>query len=690
MSGAQPAALPTQAAGRLAWTCAAVSGLLAAAALGIAVRGAVASGDYRAVLSHQTVTPFLTAAFAFIGALVAARRPANPIGWIFVTAGLLYALTALAAALTVFQDSAPAVYRWAAWFSGWLWLPAVFLPATFVLLIFPDGRLPSPRWGVVGWSAAAGMALTVLAVMLHPGPLAVMALPANPFGVLGTASLFDGLLTIGGVLLGVGFLGSLAGLFSRFRRSTAVQREQIKWLVYAVGINLLAYLVSTAAGFIWPESPWKTEISIVASDVSILAIAVAAAIAILRYRLYDINLVINRTLVYGALTAAVAVLYMLVVGGLGVLLQGRGSLALSLLGVGIVAVVAQPLRNRLQRAANRLMYGDRDDPYAVLSRVSHQFEAVSAPGDMLPSLAETIAQTLKLPYVAIAVQKSDTGPAALAAYGRPAPVAVRLPLNYQSACVGELLVAERAPAEPFTPAEQRLLGDIARQAGVAVHAATLTAALQQSRERLVNTREEERRRIRRDLHDGLGPTLASHSYRLDAALDLMDHDPAAARRLIADLKDQTQSTLADIRRLVYQLRPPALDELGLVAALQGLFAEVPDGLQVRVEASPETLPPLSAAVEVAAYRIAAEAVTNAARHAQAQHCRVRLTAAAAELTVEVSDDGRGLRNGARSGVGLASMRERAAELGGLCTVQPRAGGGTRVHARLPLHPPPEA
>jgi signal transduction histidine kinase len=177
---------------------------------------------------------------------------------------------------------------------------------------------------------------------------------------------------------------------------------------------------------------------------------------------------------------------------------------------------------------------------------------------------------------------------------------------------------------------------------------------------------------------------------LDAALDLMDHDPAAARRLIADLKDQTQSTLADIRRLVYQLRPPALDELGLVAALHGLFAEAPDGLQVRVEASPETLPPLSAAVEVAAYRIAAEAVTNAARHAQAQHCRVRLTATAAELTVEVSDDGRGFRNGARSGVGLASMRERAAELGGLCTVQPGAGGGTRVLARLPLHSPPEA
>jgi two-component system NarL family sensor kinase len=457
--GAQPAASAAQAAGRLAWTFAAVSGLLAAAALGLALRGAVTSGDYRAVLSHQTVTPFLTAAFAVIGALVASRRPANPIGWIFVAAGLLYALTALAAALLVFKDTAPAVYRWASWFSGWLWIPAVCLPATLVLLVFPDGHLPAPRWRVVGWSTGLGLALTILAVMLHPGPLPAIDLPANPLGVSGAASFMEGVLTLGVVFLAAGMLGSLAGLFTRFRRATAVQREQIKWLVYAVGVNLLVGAASTAGGMIWPEAPWQTEVAIVASDVGVLAIAVAAAIAILRYRLYDIDLVINRTLVYSALTAAVAAFYMLVVGGLGVLLQGRGSLALSLLGVGLVAILAQPLRDRLQRAANRLMYGERDDPYAVLSRVSHQFEAVSAPGAMLPSLAETIAQTLKLPYVAIAVPKTTAGsPSLAAAYGRPAPVVIRLPLSYQSASVGELLVAARAPAEAFTPAEHRLLG----------------------------------------------------------------------------------------------------------------------------------------------------------------------------------------------------------------------------------------
>lgn len=674
--------LRTLPAGQLAWACAAAAALISSLALVIALYGAVTSGDYHAILSHQILTPFLAAGFTSIGALVAARHSKNPVGWIFVAVGLMFALLALGAALYENAPAASPISRWAVWFSSWLWLPAQFLPDVFVRLVFPDGHLPSPRWRLVAWPAGLGLTLITLAVMLHPGPLSSWGLPANAFGIPGAVPWLEGALNLGLVCLAFGYLGSWAALFMRFRRSTGLQREQLKWLVYAMVIGLLLALLGWSAGGLWPGAAWTLEIAIAASDLGILGIVVAAAIAILRYRLYDIDLVINRTLVYGALTAGVAALYLLVAGGLGLLLQAQGSLGLSLLGVGAVAVVAQPMRDRLQRAINRLMYGERDDPYAVLSRLGYQLEATLTPGDTLTHLVETIARTLRLPYVAIAVGQSEAAPAAVC--GRPAPIAVCLPLSYQSETVGALRVAARSPVETFTPAELRLLGDIARQAGVAVHAAALTAALQQSRERLVTAREEERRRLRRDLHDGLGPVLASQAYRLEAALDLIDHDPAAAKQLLGDLKAQTQTTLADIRRLVYELRPPALDELGLVAALQAQFASPARQLRIQVAAAPDPLPALPAAAEVAAYRIVTEAVTNCARHAGARQCQVRLAVDDHTLTIEIADDGHGLPAGVRWGVGLTSMHERAAELGGQCSVLSDPAGGTRVLARLPL------
>ena len=261
-----------------------------------------------------------------------------------------------------------------------------------------------------------------------------------------------------------------------------------------------------------------------------------------------------------------------------------------------------------------------------------------------------------------------------------------MPLIYQSEIVGQLILAPRAPGESFSPADRRLLEDIARHAGAAVHAVRLTADLQHSRERLVTAREEERRRLRRDLHDGLGPTLAGQTLKLDAAIDLVDSDPAAARALLLELKSQTQATVADIRRLVYELRPPALDELGLVDALRQYvtrYAGSGNGLRISIEAPPQGLPPLSAAVEVAAYRIALEAATNVVRHASARSCTVCFSVYSA-LQVEVTDDGIGLPGDMRPGVGLTSMRERAAELGGTCVIERAPTGGTRVAARLPL------
>jgi signal transduction histidine kinase len=257
-------------------------------------------------------------------------------------------------------------------------------------------------------------------------------------------------------------------------------------------------------------------------------------------------------------------------------------------------------------------------------------------------------------------------------------------LVYQAETLGQMLVVPRGPGESFTPSERRLLEDIALQAGVAAHAVRLTADLQRSRERLVTAREEERRRLRRDLHDGLGPQLASLTLTVAAARELLRHDVDAADKLLQELSAHTQAAIADIRRVVYDLRPPALDDLGLVLALREQATNYSHaGLQITIDA-PEQLPPLPAAVEVATYRIIQEGLTNVVRHAQARSCAVRL-ALGDGLEVEVKDDGVGLPKGIRAGVGLTSMRERTAELGGTCQIDSTLGVGTCIRASLPLH-----
>lgn len=401
----------------------------------------------------------------------------------------------------------------------------------------------------------------------------------------------------------------------------------------------------------------------------------------LRQRLF---LLVNRTLVYGALTAIVVGIYVAVVGYLGLLFeQETRHMVTSLFATGLIALLFQPLRTHLQRGVNRLMYGERDDPYAVLSRLGQRLEAVLAPEAVLPTLVETVAQTLRLSYVAIAL-KQDEEMVVVATYGVSEHNPLTLPLVYQGETMGQLLWASGDQDESFTSADWRLLENIARQAGVAAHAVRLTADLQRSREHLIMAREEERRRLQRDLHDGLGPALASLTLKLDAAGNLLRRDPAATEALLLELKTQTQATIIDIRRLVYDLRPLALDQLGLVAAIRqyaAAFRQL-NGLQITLEA-PEQLPALSAAVEVAAYRIVQEALTNVASHAFAQTCLIRLWLNHT-LCLEVKDDGVGLPKDGRMGVGLASMRERAAEIGGSCVIEPAPSGGTRVVARLPL------
>jgi signal transduction histidine kinase len=556
------------------------------------------------------------------------------------------------------------------------------------LFVFPDGRFVPrwTRWVLLGWAAYQFSATFFRDSVLD----------------------IDSISAVLSNLLWLFFLGSvIASQIYRYRTvSTPLQREQTKWVVFGMMVGISGFLaIITVVARLVPAT-WDITgtipnlIAYTLIYMFILLLPLSIGIAILRARLWDIDILINRTLVYGTLTASVAGLYILIVGYLGTLFQTSGNVLISLLATGLVAVLFQPLRERLQRAANRLLYGERDDPYAVISRLGQRLEATLAPEAVLPTITETVAQALRLPYVAIALKQGDEvviaaehldkeirrqGDKETDEPSRPPspPLPLSLSLVYQGEPVGQLILSPRAPGESFSSADQRLLADLARQAGIAAHAVLLTRDLQRSRERLVTAREEERRRLRRDLHDGLGPQLAGVTLKLDAARNLLNHDPAAANTLLAELKTQTQTAIADIRRLVYDLRPPALDDLGLVSALREQISQYEyQQLNITIDA-PSDLPPLPAAIEVAAYRIAQEAITNIVRHANARTCIVSLGISNG-LCLDIRDDGCGLPEKPRFGVGLSSMRERAAELGGRCEIGQAPGGGTCVAAWLPL------
>ncbi len=681
---------------RLAWATAVFSVVLVIAGLVISILALVADGQ-AVPFSHQFFTPVLTATYGVVGALVASRHPRNPIGWIFCATGFLSALNMFGAGyvlydrLAVNSGSLPGVDL-AHWLNIWIWMLGLLLPITFPLLLFPNGHLLSPRWRPIAWAVGVGTLVLIVGVAFHPGPLEYLGVPdPNPFGIPGAAGALDILLAVSGFVLVVGILGSVGAVVVRYRRSEGVERAQLKWLAYAGVMVIAGGVVGSILWAIWPDTPLVEELSIVITSVTITGIVLATGIAILRYRLWDIDIIINRSLVYATLTVIIVGIYVVIVGSLGALLQTGASLPVSLFATGIVAMSFQPMRDRLQRGVNRLMFGERDDPYAVLGRLSERLEVVVASQSVLPAIVETVAEALKLPYAAITLKAGESFQI-VAEYsrvatgnGRPDADVEILPLVYQSETMGQLVLAPRGRGETFSQADMRLLETIARQAGVAAYNVRLTQDLQRSRERLVTAREEERRRLRRDLHDGLGPALAAMMLELDAVRNLLGNQPPSADDVLVKLKSEIQAALADIRRIAYNLRPPALDELGLVAAIREHINSINHAgdLQIALEAS-DQLPPLSAAVEVAAYRIVLEAITNVIRHAQARHCTVRLSLCD-DLCLEDCDDGWGVSGDLRAGVGLTSMRERAEELGGVCVVEARSAGGTQVLVRLPCH-----
>lgn len=639
--------------------------------------------DAVAALADEWGVLVLALAVFLVGAYLFARRPAEAAAQaLLVTGSGMFAstlpwalglqLTDITGGMGFWLYAATAGVAYTLFWSGMLHFALVF-PRPYP---FAFGRR---RLIAIAYVVPFGVQL---AWIIGTGVASGRVLPALEAWMDAQAVLQVGVIAIAVALVG----------YSYWRRVDPVSRSQLRWIALAVGLAGLSGLTLWFAPQLIMGEPLIPR-----SAVALLALPfpVALGLAINRHHLFELDEVLNRSLVYGGLTAGVIVTYAATVALIGGLIPGNAPFAVALLGTGAVAVVALPLHDRLQRSVNRLMYGDRDDPEGALRRLGRRLEASLDPQTVMLTLVDTVADALRSPYVAIELDRDDETRVEAAHGAVPADATgprdlSEVPIVYRGATVGRLVLSPRAANEPFSPADERLLADLARQAAPAVEAVRLTVDLRRSREELVATREEERRRLRRDLHDELGPTLAGSMMKVGAARNLIVSDPDRASALLAGLEGDVHGMIEEIRRIARDLRPPALDELGLVGVLRMRIASFETGsddgrLRVAFDA-PDDLPALPAAVEVAALRIALEALTNAARHSRASTARIGLAMNGGWLVLAVTDDGIGIADQASPGVGLASMRQRADELGGSFRVEPAEGGGTRVVARLPVVP----
>ncbi|WP_236003882.1 sensor histidine kinase [Nonomuraea antri] len=600
-------------------------------------------------------------AFGLPGVLVVTQRAAVRVGWLMVFVGAAQALgLALGAyGLLGINGAAPGLPGddWAMWLSNWLWVPAYLAVPTLFPLIFPDGALPSRRWWPAAALAWAGIAANTLDWALRPVTVVDVAgmYPPGYTGVLSGLSGFPPVVRAAGLALTFAAVAAaVCSLVARYRRADPVVRRRLQWVLAAALLTVVLLGLALAV----PAGPWIAAAAAVPLPVSV-------CVAVVAHRLWDVDLLLSRALAFGAAGVVLLAGYLAVAYWLGDVL-GSGATA------ALVALAVHPLYRRAAIAANKLVYGDRDDPAAALRRLGERLSAAGAAGDLLERMCAELGRALRVPYVA--VEESGT---VVARWGGPGAVADPVPLHHRGERVGTLVVGERLRRRDLN-----LLAELTPHLAVAVHAHRLAADLARSRDRLLAARQEERDRLLHELHDGLGPTLAALALGVDRGRRLVGSDPEAAGLLMADLSTRIRGTVEDVRAIVHDLRPPPLDDLGLAGALAELGRGFAGDLAVEVDAQPD-LPALPAQVELAAYRITAEALTNAARHARASRCTVRLRAADT-LELRVDDDGVGVMAPARRGFGLASMKRRSEELDGTFELTTGDGAGTSLLVRLPL------
>lgn len=614
---------------------------------------------------------------AGVGALLLIRRPTNPIGGVLLAIAITSTIAGLGRAYAQYGITrTPQLTGWAfaAWASDAVATPLVGLMAGVLPQLFPNGRTLGRLWRAPLLAAAAFIVLSGIGNALYPQALESVPGVQNPYSWTAGKAALTAMIALSAPLGAITLVGSVTSMIVRWRRGTAEERQQLRWMLAAV---------------IWLPIPLllhgsEPKLSGALLTLSFAGISVAIGVAILRYRLYDLDLVISRALGYAVMSAIVAGVYLGIVGLAALSVDGKVGLGWQVGASVVAAAMFQPVRTRVQHVVDRLFYGERSRPYDAVSGLARKLEDVPEPEAVLPAIVETIAWAMRIPYAAIELPVGD-GWMLAADKGTPPPDCTHFPMTYQGEAVGRLLVGRRTGGDEFSAEDDRLLRNLARQAGVAAHATRVTRDLQRSRRELVTAVEEERRRLRRDLHDGLGPALAGVTLGLRGAMNRMEVAPEDARQRMLVIESQIESVVADLRQVVYGLRPPALDEFGLLRALElqveNITAEHAR-LMTTIIANADRLPPLPAAAEVAAYRIAIEAVANVVRHSGATTCRLEVLVDSA-LRVRITDDGHGFDAGTRAGVGITAMRERAAEVGGVVDIQ-QGPQGTVVCATIPI------
>jgi signal transduction histidine kinase len=635
--------------------------------------------------------------FATVGALLGWKRPANPIGWLLCASGLSYAVGALGGLLLQF----PGARAWGHWL-GWVWLFGAGL-VVFVLLLFPTGSLPSRRWRPVAWTAAVGLVAWVLGNAL--APLGIASGSPSPIGVAGSAGhVFTVLGGFGGLLLVPTGLAAIVSLAFRYRRGGTVEREQLKWLVYAGGLIVAALIAEAPIEQALGPGNSASNLQDITVSGAIALVPVAIGIAIFRYHLYGIDVVINKTLVYGSLAVFITGVYVAIVVGIGSLAQrgARPSLVLSIAATAVVAVAFQPVRAWVQRLANRLVYGRRATPYQVLADFAGRMAGAYAAEDLLPKMARILAEGTAATRADVWLKSGQVfhdgavwpagapllPPARVTAADVPAYAAAdrMLAVRYQGEVLGALSVAKR-PGEALTPTEGRLLADLAAQVGLVLKNAGLTEQLlarleeiRASRLRLVAAQDAERRRIERNIHDGAQQQLVALAIKLSITESLIGTDTDGERELLAELRADAAGAVEDLRDLARGIYPPLLASAGLAAALAAQAKKAP----VPASVTADGVGRYPQDTEAAVYFCVLEALQNVAKYARATRAEIRLNGSAHGLAFAVTDDGAGFDPASKAhGTGLQGMADRLHAHGGTLTVRSAPGAGTTIAGRLP-------
>jgi signal transduction histidine kinase len=669
---------------RLAGSLAAFAIAAISASIGIRI-----AADPRAFDPVDLVYVGAGTAFGVVGSLISGRRPANPIGWLFVSVAVGVAFDALLISVGGLDASGSAseTGRVAEWLEGWTWVPLIFVPTIFPLLLFPDGRLPSRRWRPFVWMGVLGVVAFSFSMAFDPrsygGELPISLRP--PEALVEAAAL-------GALLLIASLAAAAVAIAVRFRRSSGEERQQLTWLTYAGTTAAIFIVGSFAAGGILDTVGVDVDGGPVGDLLNLLVIAgmllipVAMAVGILKYRLYDIDLVIKKTVVYAILAVLLFLLGVVpawVTAGFVFELTGESEISWALAGL-VVGIALWPLRRVSRKIADRIVFGKRATPYEVLTEFSTRVAETYAAEDVLVRMAQVLGEAVG----------ADAATVWLGRGGRARPVATWPPdavtdgafpasafeVRHQGRTLGALSV-EMPPRDPMTPAKERLIRDLAGQAGLVLRNGALIEDLKASRQRLVAAQDAERRRIERNIHDGAQQQLVALAVKQRLAATLIGKDDARARTLHDELQADTDRALEDLRDLARGIYPPLLADRGLGAAIEGQARKSP----VPVHVDTDRIGRYPQETEAAVYFSTLEALQNVAKYAEASRASVRLAQANGTLTFEVSDDGRGFDpDAAERGTGLQGIADRLAALGGELEVTSAPGDGTTVSGRVPI------